>query len=87
MPKPVSAKAQAEIALYTNSMVATYFAMMHNPTSRGEAFTWEGFPAWMEEHARTKVLIHTKFHKPEHVEMAAKFSRKEAERLIKLMTE
>lgn len=87
MSKPVSAKAQIEIALYTNSMVASYFAMMHNPASRGDNFKWEEFADWMENKGKSSVLIHTKFHNPEHVELAGKFSRKEAERLINLMTE
>lgn len=87
MAKPISDAAREKIAFFTNSMVATYFAIFSNPKNRGSNFKWENFSEMMGKQAVRDMHIHTQINKPEHIAEGVELAKKEANRLVKLMTE
>lgn len=87
MSKILSATRKLEIALHTNSMVATQFALFQNPNNRGSAFTWERFIDMMTRNAEIGSKLNLVLATPKESDYAVQIARTEATRLVKLLQE
>lgn len=86
----ISDKTKNAISLFCYATVSHMFAAMHNPRYRGDKFTWEGFPDWMESKCVAEVhvsVLYPEKQKKEVKEHAALTGKRIAQELVKIMEE